>query len=83
MRQSDFITRVRQSATKIIEARDELVALQKEWEEWQNVALEAKHFDGENSCVGLDEIMGVFVTLDALQALLANGHGTNLQKARW
>lgn len=83
MRQSDYVTEVRQAARQLWDALNELEALQPEWQalDYLNTMTEAA-FQGENAGLDVAAIAAiVFTTADALRALLNTGHGTNLARA--
>lgn len=83
-RRSDFITEVRDEATNILNAVDNLQALRREWTalDYANT-LEVSDFEGANEDATVAEVSAVVgTTLDALQGLLDAGHATNLNKIR-
>jgi hypothetical protein len=83
-RQSDWISLTRQQATALIETVDQLNALRAEWTglDYGNTLTE-EDFAGANSDVTQEEIAAVIgVTLDAINALWAQGHLTNLLQVR-
>lgn len=80
MRQADFVTLVRQDSQQLITVLDSMNALRREWDSagyLGNMPPEA--FEGDNAGATEDEIAAVIgTTLDALNALMASGHLTNL-----
>lgn len=82
-----FIDQVRREATKAQDAFGKLRALRKDWDALGGQGFINAHFlvNGEPR-TDLDivaaDISAVFTTLDALDALLAQGHATNLAKVR-
>jgi hypothetical protein len=83
-RQSDWISLVRQQSTTLIETVDALNALRSEYDalDYGNT-LTDDDFAGANEDVTIAEIQAVIgTTLDALNALLQAGHGTNLMTIR-
>ena len=93
---SDFITRVRQETDKLMDAVDGLNALKAQWDygmsSWivdasgndpEAEGYDAGDFAGANAGLMVADIAAVVgTTLTAVNALLAAGHGTNLQKVR-
>jgi len=91
---SDFITQVRQAARETLAAVDTLTALQTQWGRGMNAWLVDAHgtpgtpdyepgdFAGANEGLTKADVTAAFTTLDALQALLAQGYGTNLEQLR-
>jgi hypothetical protein len=83
-RQSDWISLVRQQSTTLIETVDALNALRSEYDalDYGNTMTD-DDFAGANEDVTIAEIQAVIgTTLDALNALLQAGHGTNLMTIR-
>lgn len=83
-RQSDWISLTRQEATALIDTVDRLTALRQEWDglDYLNT-LTDEDFAGTNTDVTIDEMAAVIgTTLDAIRALLAQGHYTNLATVR-
>lgn len=92
-KRSDHITRVRQAVTALLAAYDDLKALRREWD-WalgaelvdasgsdpQGEGYAPGDFTGSNAGLMKADIAAVYVTLEALDALMAAGHGTNLQR---
>jgi hypothetical protein len=92
---SDFITRTRQQATAFINAVDELAELKRQWDRGMNTWLidatgsdpdvedyEANDFAGAHEGLMKADITAVFTTLAAIEDVLGQGHGTNLEKVR-
>lgn len=79
-RQSDFVTLVRQHDAALIGVLDALNALRREWDSaGYSGTMPPEAFEGSNSDVTEAEIAAVIgTTLDAINALLAEGHGSNL-----
>jgi len=83
MRQADYVTEVRIATRKLWGALNDLKVLQREWTalDYYNTLSEAA-FQGENAGLDASAIAAiVFTTTDALLALLATGHDTNLARA--
>ena len=83
MRQEDYVTEVRIATRKLWSALNGLRALQREWTalDYMNTLTEAA-FQGENAGLDAAAIAAiVFTTTDAMLALLATGHDTNLARA--
>jgi hypothetical protein len=83
-RHSDFVTLVRQESVAVLDAIDNLNALRKEYDQLDySNTLGNDAFVGSNADVTKAELMSVIgTTLDSLNALMAAGHGTNLQRMR-
>lgn len=80
---STYITEVRLSATKLLQAIEELTALQKTWTYGMGSWLTDDDFQGENAGLTVAQITPpVGNTLDAIKAVLDAGHGTNLETVR-
>lgn len=92
---SDFITRTRQQATALLKAVDDLAELRRQWDRGMNAWLidatgsdpdaenyEANDFAGDNRGLMKADITAVFTTLAAIEDVLAQGHGTNLEEVR-
>lgn len=80
MRQQDYITIVRQHNLAIWNGINALEALQPEWQalDYGNTLADG---NGDNAGVTSAEVGAVvFATTDALRALLATGHATNMAK---
>lgn len=78
------ITRIRQATTKLIEAIEELEAMKKNWIylDLGNV-LTVDDFINQHEGLTVADLTAVGgTTLDAIEALLAAGHGTNLYKIK-
>ena len=83
MRPADYVTEVRIATRKLWSALNELKALQREWTalDYMNT-LSEDAFQGENAGLDAAAIAAiVFTTTDAVLALLAEGHDTNLARA--
>ncbi len=83
MRQADYATEVRIATRQLWDALNDLKALQREWTalDYMNT-LSEDAFQGENAGLDAAAIAAiVFTTTDALLALLATGHDTNLARA--
>ena len=83
MRETDYITEVRIAVRQLWKALNDLKALQREWAalDYMNTLSEAA-FQGENAGLDAAAIAAiVFTTTDAVLALLATGHDTNLARA--
>jgi len=83
-RPSDFVSQTRDLATTLLQTINGLDALRKEWDGMNYLdTLPPEAFEGANSDVTKDEIAAVIgTTLDALNALLDEGHATNLYNVR-
>ncbi len=80
---SDHITRTRQAATFLLDALDDLRALRVAWDAGHGTWITEEDFEGANDGLIKADISAVSsTTLDALETLLATGHGTNLEKIR-
>lgn len=81
---SDHITKVRQAATKIIDAVDDLTALKAEYDALDlGSALTVNDFEGSNAHLNVAAIAAVEgTTLSAIKTLMAQGHATNLYKVK-
>lgn len=93
---SDFITKTRDAATKLLESIDELRALDKQRaaldlgtaldngtrSEIDNDDIQFGDFQGANMGVTKNDILNVTTTLNAIEALLSQGHATNLYKVK-
>ena len=87
MRQSDFVSEVRQLSTTLIQTINGMNALRTEWDglDYGNTLDDegSDAFDGANSDVTSAEVAAVIgTTLDALNGLMAAGHRTNLLHVR-
>jgi len=79
-REQDFYTLARQSNTAIWDALNKLVALQREWNalDYGNTLDDG---DGANAGLTKTEVGAVvFDTTNAMLAVLAAGHATNMAK---
>jgi len=85
---SDFITNVRQAATKQLELAAEFAALRAQWDRGMNNALidaagEGQgDFEGANEGLHRADITAVMTTEANLVTWLLAGNGTNLEKVR-
>ena len=91
---TDFISNVRTQATNLVEALDALKALRRQWDNEINTSLiDATGSDpaaeGYNAHDFLEhaglmkaDVSAVFTSADSFETLMAQGHGTNLQKVR-
>lgn len=80
---SDHITKTRQAATLLLNALDNLRALRVAWDAGHGLWITEEDFSGANYELEKSDISAVSsTTFDALEALLATGHGTNLEKIR-
>ncbi len=80
---SDFITKVRNCATDLLEAFDCLRALRQEWDNLMVANITDPDFIGSNSGIVTVDLASVIgTTLDALQTTLDLGHDTNLYKLK-
>jgi hypothetical protein len=80
-RPSDFVTQERQASRDLLAAKDRLHALRAEYDAagYSGTLTDQGAFVGDNADVTEAEVAAVIgVTLDALDAWLASGHGTNL-----
>lgn len=80
---SDHISKVRQAAADLVEVADRLRALRREWDylglgEALPVDLGTLGHEG----ITRAQIAAVYTTADAIEALLAQGHGTNLAQVK-
>jgi len=93
---SDYIRQMRESATDLIIAMEELAKLRKQWD-WlmstEIVDVEVIEAPNESTVyiyndfedhqgIEKDDLVGVWTTLGSFETLLTAGHGTNLQKVR-
>lgn len=80
---SDFITQYRQYTTAWLQAMEELMALKGEY-----VALDLGNtltqgdFAGTNSDIDLPDLVAAVGSIDAINAVLVQGHNTNLYKLK-
>jgi len=92
---SDFVTRTRQEATNLIQAVDNLAELKRQWDRGMNTWLvdasgsdpqaedyEANDFAGAHEGLMVADVAAVFTTLAAIETVLSQGHGTNMEKVR-
>lgn len=80
---SNHVSRVRQTAAQLIDGVDKLQALKREWDALgYSAAIIESGIIGDNAGVTGADIAAVYVTLDALNTLLAQGHATNLYRAK-
>lgn len=80
MRQSDYITIVRQKNKAMWDSINELVALQREWQalDYGNTLIPG---EGENTGIIAAEVGAVvFDTTNAFVSVLNAGHATNMAK---
>lgn len=79
---SDFITKTRQATTSLIEANAELNVLLSEWNALDLInEITDEDFTGDNAGLTTAELAAVIgTTLSAINALMAQGHATNLYK---
>lgn len=83
MAHSDFVTRYRQGVTRLLQASDELQALDREY-----VALDLGNslmdgdFDGANVGITKAQLVAAVGSVEAIDALLATGHATNLYRVK-
>jgi hypothetical protein len=82
-RQSDFISATRAVSNRLIDAVNEARALRREWDslDYGNTITE-EAFTGDNAELDIDAIAAFFTSIDALEAVLAQGHATNLYALR-
>ena len=77
-RQSDYITEARQLARTLFDSINGLKALQYEWN-YNDYGTTLADGEGENEGYTKTEVGSVvFATTDAILALFAAGHGTNV-----
>lgn len=79
---SDFITRQRQAVTDLLNAVVALNNLRATWDAGMNVWITDADNMGENAGLDKASITAIFTTMDAINALLATGHRTNLEMLR-
>ncbi len=81
-RESDFVTEARAHATALVEAIENLKAMQSEWSA-MDYGTTMDPLTGAHEGLTPADIGAVVVaTADAMVALLATGHATNLYKVR-
>lgn len=76
---SDFVSKTRQAATSLLADINDLHALRRDMD---YLALAQALTDGDCGGLTAAQVVAVYTTLDALEALLAQGHGTNLAAVR-
>lgn len=75
----NFATREVDATTSLINAVNELNLLRQEWDARNYVNLITDdHLIGDIAHLAATDLVGVFVTLDALNGVLENGHWANL-----
>ena len=79
---SDFITRSRNTASKVLVALAELDGLRLEWDTLFNTTVTAEDFDGSNADITLADVTSLMTTQGAIDTLLDAGHRTNLLKVK-
>lgn len=76
---SNHVTRVRNAVTQWLAAQNELHDMRREWDALAlSTELVEADFMGENEGLTPVEIAAVYTTLAAEDALMAQGHSTNL-----
>ena len=78
VRHQNYITEARQAAKKVWDGISELQSLQGEWNALDYGTTLADGVDQNDGYTGSEVGAAVFATSDALETLMANGHGTNL-----
>jgi hypothetical protein len=84
-RENDHITEIRMAATELINALNHGHAMRAEWDArgYADSEVLGDVFTGSNADVTHEEIAAfIGTTLDALEALMAQGHATNTQAVR-
>jgi len=78
------ITQIRQAATDLVTAIERLQALKQDWiyMDLGNVLTEADFIERHEGLTVADIVAVGGTTLQALETLLGQGHGTNLYKIR-
>lgn len=78
------ITQIRQAATDLVTAIERLQALKQDWiyMDLGNVLTEADFIEQHSGLAVADIVAVGGTTLQALETLLGQGHGTNLYKIR-
>jgi len=79
---SDFITRSRQIANRVLSAIGELDALRVEWDSLFNTTVTEEDFDGTNSDITLADVTNLMTTQGAIDTLMDAGNRTNLLKVK-
>lgn len=80
---SDHISKVRQAAAEILEAADKLRALRREWDYLGlGEALPVDLAGLGHAGITRAQVSAVYTSAEALEALLAQGHGTNLAQVK-
>ncbi len=75
----EHINSVRSNATRLMDTIKALQGLRKDWDYLGlSSAIEAEDFTGTNEGLTPAQIAAVYTTLEAIETLLAAGHGTNL-----
>ena len=82
---SDFITRSRQAAAKVLEALALLDGIRLEWDTLYNATITAEDFGAEagtNGEITLTDLTAEMTSQAAIDSLMDSGHRTNLLKVK-
>jgi len=78
-KKNNFITREVTTAENLINAVNEFDALRREWDaQGYSASITDEDIQGDNAHVSAAQLAAGFTTLEALKAVLAAGHWTNL-----
>jgi len=76
---SDHVSKVRQAATRLLEVEATLLDLRRDWD---RLGLGGVLTDEDCQGLTVAQVAAVYTSLEAIEALLAQGHGTNLATVR-
>jgi hypothetical protein len=76
---SNHVSKVRQAATRLLEAEAELLALRQDWD---RLGLGQELQDADCQGLTVAQIAAVYTSLEALGVMMDAGHGTNFASVR-